>query len=260
MSERNEYDELADIWHVWIDSASEFCRVNQRFYVEQYLATEGLVVELGVGDGRIALEAVRQGKPMIGIDSSEEMLRMCAARAREAELSDGIRLSQADFRDFELDEPAALISIPWHSIGHLLGLEEKRRCFSHVREQLLPGGRLVFDHFVLDRELMQKINGVTTLRAGYVDPGSGRDSLLWNTTSFDPATQGIRVLAISEELDDEGVVVRRKVRTATFSWIEPQQTRTLLEETGFEVEALYGDFARTPFDESSDHQVWIARR
>jgi|Deesub1362B_J571_1020462.scaffolds.fasta_scaffold42260_2 hypothetical protein len=56
------------------------------------------------------------------------------------------------------------------------------------------------------------------------------------------------------------VVLRRKYRRLSFSWLDPQQTRALLEETGFQVEALYGDFDRSPFDEDSPEQIWVAQR
>ncbi len=71
------------------------------------------------------------------------------------------------------------------------------------------------------------------------------------------------VRAITEELDGEGVLLRRRVRRVRrldFSWIEPEETCTLLEETGYSIEAAWGDFDGTPLDESSSTQLWIARR
>jgi hypothetical protein len=45
------------------------------------------------------------------------------------------------------------------------------------------------------------------------------------------------------------------------SWLDPSQARDLLSEAGFEVEACFGDFDRTPFTPETAHeQVWIARR
>ena len=43
------------------------------------------------------------------------------------------------------------------------------------------------------------------------------------------------------------------------AWLSPGEWRTLLEETGFEIEACYGWFDRTPFT-GGDDSVWIARR
>lgn len=260
MAEKGEYDRFADIWSVWIGSVPEVCAANRRFYVERYVETEGPAVELGVGDGRIALEAVRRGKPMIGVDDSHAMLDLCRASAEAQGLSAGITLQQADFREFHLEEPAALVAIPFHSIGHMRSLDDKRDCLTHIHGQLAPGGRLIFDHFIADRELIASRDAVPTLRTTYVDEESGHEVLLWVVSNFDLATQGIDVRAITEELDGEGVVARRKVRRIRFSWVEPDQVRVLLGETGFEIEDLRGGFVGEPFDPDARHQVWIARR
>ena len=56
-----EYDRFADIYAVWTETAAS-TRANLAFYVDAYLATEGPVVELGVGDGRIAVQAAARGR------------------------------------------------------------------------------------------------------------------------------------------------------------------------------------------------------
>jgi hypothetical protein len=43
------------------------------------------------------------------------------------------------------------------------------------------------------------------------------------------------------------------------AWIHPNEWRTLLEETGFEIEECYGWFDRNPFTGGED-TIWIARR
>ena len=44
-----------------------------------------------------------------------------------------------------------------------------------------------------------------------------------------------------------------------FAWLEPDDWRHLLEESGFEVEACYGWFDRRPYSGGED-TVWVARR
>ena len=59
-----EYDAFTEIYDVWVQSAPIAGR-NQPFYVEEYLRTDGLVVEMGIGNGRIAIEAARRGEAQI---------------------------------------------------------------------------------------------------------------------------------------------------------------------------------------------------
>ncbi len=253
-----EYDTFADIYDIWTETASAAKR-NLPFYVEEYLRTAGTVVELGVGNGRIAIEVARQGKHIIGVDSSAEMLKLCRERAAAAGVTHLLTLIQADFRDFALPEPAQLITIPFHTIGHLVTLDDKRAGLRHIYSQLTPGGRLVFDHFVFDPEVARRSQGVG-LRGEYTDAATGHDLLLWVTSRHDFEAQTTRIIAWTDELDEDGVVLRRQYRRLSFSWLDPQQTRALLEETGFQVEALYGDFDRRPFAADSPEQVWVARR
>lgn len=254
-----EYDAFADIYEVWTETAP-VAGPNLHFYVEEYLHSPEPVVELGIGNGRIAIEAALQGKPLVGVDSSAEMLRLCRERAHMAGVTDRLTLIQGDFRDFELPEPAQLIAIPFHTIGHLLTLEDKEAGLRHIHSQLAPGGRLIFDTFVFNPEYASTRNNVATLRAEYVDPLTGQDVLLWVTSRYHFKTQTMRIVTWTDELDDEGNVTHRKYRFLSFSWIQPEQVRALLQRVGYQVEALYGDFARNASTESSAEQIWVARR
>jgi SAM-dependent methyltransferase len=258
VQQRVEYDAFADIYDIWVEGAAVTKR-NLSFYVEEYLRTEGPVVELGVGNGRIAIEAARQGKPIIGVDYSAEMLKLCREQAEAAGVAHLLTLIQAGFRDFVLPEPAQLIAIPFHTIGHLVTLDDKRAGLRHIYGQLAPGGRLIFDHFVFDPEAARRHQGIN-LRGEYADAATGHDLLLWVTTRYDFETQTMRIIAWTDELDDDGVVLGRQYRRLGFSWLDPQQTRALLGETGFQIEALYGDFDRRPFGDNSLEQVWVARK
>jgi len=258
MNQLTDYDTFADIYDVWTQSAPVTER-NLPFYVEAYVGTEGAVVELGVGNGRIAIEAAKRGKRVTGVDSSAEMLKLCRQRAGEVGVAGQLTLIQADFRDFVLPEPAQLIAIPFHTIGHLVSLDDKRAGLRHIHSQLAPGGRLIFDHFNFDPQQARQYQGVG-LRAEFTDNATGHDVLLWTMTRYDFEAQTMRIIVWTDELDDSGVVLQRQYRRLNFSWLEPEQARALLEEAGFVVEALYGDFDRSPFTEESPEQVWVGRK
>lgn len=258
MSARVPYDDFAEIYDVWSESAP-ITRKNQGFYVRRLVAAEGPVVELGVGNGRICIEVAKQGKNVIGVDSSTKILELCAARAKKAAVSERLTLVQGDFRDFKLEEPADLITIPFHSIGHLLTREDKCIALSNIYKQLQPGGRFIFDHFVFDPNYGPG-DGVPYLRAEFRNPETGRDILLWEATTRDPEHQMLRIVVFTDDLDAGGNVVHRRYRRINLSWMTVEQSFDLLEEAGFEIEAAYGDFDESPMDETSTHQVWVAVR
>ncbi len=253
-----EYDRFAEIYDVWTDTASS-TSPNLAFYLDAYARTSGVVVELGVGDGRIALAAARQGRAMTGVDLSAVMLRRCRERAERDGISALVTLIEADFRTFVLPEPARLVTLPYHSLGHLTTLEAKRDALRQVHAQLAPGGQFIFDDFLMTPARLAYMRQVH-LRAEYRLP-NGHDALLWVTSLMDEASQTMRVVTWEDELDASGVLLRRQYRPLSLSWLRPEQARTLLEETGFAVEACYGDFSRTAFDPAqADEQVWVARK
>lgn len=253
-----EYDRFADIYPAWTDSAAS-AEGNLRFYVDTYLTADRPVVELGVGDGRIAVEAARRGCPVTGIDASAAMLTRCRARAERAGVADDLTLMQGDFRTFELATPAALVALPYHSIGHLTTLDEKRAAVRHIFTQLRPGGRFIFDDFFMTSALMTHMRQVQ-LRSAYQTP-EGADCLLWVTSLVDETKQTISVVTWEDTLGDGGRLEQRHYRRLSLSWLEPTQARDLLTGAGFTIEECFGDFDRTSFDpESAVEQVWIARK
>ena len=258
MSAPNEYDRFADIYQVWTETAAS-TQANLGFYLDAYGSEPGPVVELGVGDGRIAVAAALRGQHVIGVDLSAAMLDRCRRRAERAGVLDNLTLVQGDFRDFQLAEPAGLVALPYHSLGHLVAIDDKRRAMAQVFSQLKPGGRFMFDDFLMTPSLVGHMRQVQ-LRAEY-QLVNGADALLWVTSLVDEASQSIRVVTWEDELDAEGALARRRYRRLSLSWLEPAQARALLTGAGFEVESCFGDFDGTPFsDTTAREQIWIARR
>jgi SAM-dependent methyltransferase len=255
---RSEYDSFADIYSIWTDTAAS-ARANLAFYLDAYQAEEGPIVELGVGDGRIAVAAAARGRTVIGVDLSTVMLERCRQRAATAGVLDRVPLLHADFRTFALAEPAALISLPYHSIGHLVDRQDKRDAIRHIFSQLRPGGRFIFDDFFMTPELVRTMRQVQ-LRAAYQSV-AGLDVLLWVTSLVDETSQSITVITWEDELHPDGVLDRRRYRRLSLSWLEPAQSRALLAEAGFAIEACFGDFDGSAFAEAAAHeQIWIARK
>lgn len=71
------------------------------FYVEPARVADGPLVELGIGNGRVAMPVAQAtGRRVIGIDSSPAMLEQARARAAEAGVE--LDLRQGDMRDLDL--------------------------------------------------------------------------------------------------------------------------------------------------------------
>src|SRR5437764_3298232 len=78
------------------------------FYVNLAVEAYGPLIELAVGNGRVAVPVAQAtDRCVIGVDSSPSMLEQARARALEAGVE--LDLREGDIRDLAVDEPAALI-------------------------------------------------------------------------------------------------------------------------------------------------------
>src|SRR6266498_2651452 len=90
------------------------------FYVELAREADGPLVELAIGNGRVAIPVARAtGQPVVGIDSSPAMLKQ--ARERAADAGVALDLHEGDMRDITLDD-AGISSLWWATKNEWLGL------------------------------------------------------------------------------------------------------------------------------------------
>src|SRR5436190_17000541 len=118
------YDAWADRYEDW--STSFTARdADVPFYVGLAREADGPLVELAIGNGRVAIPVAQAtGRPVLGIDSSPAMLERARTRAAAAGVKLDLRMS--DMRDLALEEPAALIYCPFRALLHLPTWADRR--------------------------------------------------------------------------------------------------------------------------------------
>jgi SAM-dependent methyltransferase len=229
------YDPIARLYDPWSASVIE----DISFYIDEAVASGGTVVELGVGTGRIAIPTAMAGVRVIGVDSSEGMLAVCAQRGREAGVEDLLDLRLGDLRRPPVTERVALVTCPFRAYLHLSSDEERVEAFRAARGLLTAGGRLVFDVFAPSREDIEETHGRWIEREPHILERADWD--------LEEQTLTLSVRGAQGE------------STMTLWWLPPERWHALLAEAGFAVEACYGWFDRRPHTDGED-TVWIARR
>ncbi len=128
------------------------------FYVDLARSANGPIVELAVGNGRVAVPvAIATGQPVIGVDSSPAMLEQARRKATEANVE--LDLREGDMRDLAVDEPAALIYCPGRGLLHLPTWADRRCTFERVAASLRPGGRFAWNAFAFDHHIAARLDG-----------------------------------------------------------------------------------------------------
>jgi ubiquinone/menaquinone biosynthesis C-methylase UbiE len=204
------------------------------FYVRLAREADGPLVELAVGNGRVAIPVGRAtGRRVIGLDTSPAMLEQARERATEAGVD--LELHLADMRDLRLDEPAALIYCPFRALLHLPTWADRRAAFERVAAALQPGGRFAWNAFAFDHRVATRLDGIH------------QDSPVPHTVRYAVGPNRIDI-----DLDDGS--------RSSLWWATRNEWFGLIDVAGLELEALDGGFASEPFDDASPEYVFVCRR
>lgn len=213
----------------------------------------GEILELGAGTGRITEVLAGPGRAVVAVDLSLEMLRR--ARDRLGALP-STRLVVADMRSLRLATRFGLVAAANDPFSHLRRDADRDRALRTAAAHLEGGGRLLLDALWLPAETRREAE-------------SEHGRVVERTVDGDAEVPALRV---REEwrCDPEGqrCTVRFQYRTgegeeeALFRgrhWTREEVARRL-PAAGLEVEELWGDYDRSPWDEDSPHLIVLARR
>ena len=204
------------------------------FYVGLAREADGPLVELAIGNGRVAIPVAQAtGRTVIGVDTSPAMLEQARTRAAEAGVE--LDLREGDMRELELEEQAALVYCPFRALLHLPTWADRRRTFERVAASLRPGGRFAWNAFAFDHNVAARLDG------------NHHEEPVPHTIRYDVPENRIDIT-----LDDGG--------RSSLWWATKNEWLGLIDVADFELEALYGGFDAEPLTEESREYVFVARR
>jgi SAM-dependent methyltransferase len=204
------------------------------FYVDLALQATGPIVELAIGNCRVAIPvALATGHTVIGVDVSPSMLDQARTRAQEAGVH--LELILGDMRDLTLSERAGLIYCPYRALLHLPTWTDRRRTFERVATSLRPGGRFAWNAFAFDHRFAAKADG------------QHQEAPVPHSINYAVGDNRVDIT-----IDSGG--------KSSLWWATKNEWLGLLDVSGLELEALYGGFSKEPFDDDSSEYVFVARR
>ncbi len=104
-------------------------------------------IDLGSGDGRVALELTKHGFEVVGIEHNEELVARARARATDLNLSN-ISFLNTDFWNYELSDFDVIYI---YGMGSIMGrLEEK------LQKEMQPHARFISNVFRLPHWKVKK--------------------------------------------------------------------------------------------------------
>jgi cyclopropane fatty-acyl-phospholipid synthase-like methyltransferase len=214
------------------------------------------LLELACGSGRLLVPLARAGYELTGVDSSATMLKLAEEALEQAGVAAQCRLVQENMSNLRLGQKFRLAFIALGSFGHVCTRREQRHTLAAVREHLTTGGRFILDISNADVRYMEHLSGQMlhqgtwrredgVLLSHLVSPASSLTKHLLELTHF-------------YEEHRQGEAVRRTVITTHLYLFERTEVELLLEEAGFGISDVYGDYELGSFEHDSPRMIVIA--
>lgn len=246
-----------DIYAPWYDLQNDMDDVA--FYLEALQQWGGPVLDAGCGTGRLLLAFAREGYEAVGLDTSQEMLAIARRKwEQEApEVQRRMSFSYGDMRQFQLNRQFQLILFGCNTFQHLLTNQEQDQALQCVYHHLAENGRLILQttnvrfHEHEPDVLYHRGREFNALTGQWVDV-----SYVYHYHQHVQIQQFTLLLDI---LDAEERIQRKQV-VLNLRFIFPPELERILTMNGFELEALYGDFDRSPVTRESPWIIAQARK
>ncbi len=223
----------------------------------------GPLLELGCGTGRVLLLLARAGRAVTGIDLAAHMLERCRVKlqAEPPEIRDRVTLLEADMTSFDVDDRFAQIYCSCGTFHHLITRQRQLACLERCERHLLPGGRLVLDLF----------NAVPASgNAGGDEPADtgvdaedfalpdGRRVRYFATVVDGDAALPWNECEVAYEILGPDGTTSRLTEAFPMRFVSRAELEDLLDDTGFQIEALYGDHDLSAYAENSPGMIVVA--
>jgi predicted RNA methylase len=234
-------DSFADVYDDWYRDVSD---VAGTVAVVRGLAGDGLVVELGVGTGRLAVPLADAGCRVLGLDVSRRMLDGLRDRGPAAA---AVLRALADMADPPVRRGcAAVVLVAFNTLFNVTDTEGQRRTVAAAAGALAAGGRLVVEAFV---PVPDGPRGDLSVRSVEID------RVVLVAARHDAATQTITGQHV--ELTEAGGV---RLRPWRVRYLTPGQLDALAAEAGLVLEHRWADWSGATFTDGAAHHVSVYRQ
>ncbi|MFC5407326.1 class I SAM-dependent methyltransferase [Cohnella soli] len=201
------------------------------------------ILDLGCGQGRIAVPLAQKGYSIVGYDQSEVLLNEARERAKRENVE--VEFKRGDIRHLHYDERFHAVINIGTAFGYGGDEQRDRQALEHVGMALYPGGKFIIDTENRDKktqrfqsEIKEEFYGIsmTSRREFSEETGLWKEYFSWCSGE--------------------------KQQTASFvlRLYSPDEMVGILLQAGFKVEGIYGGLDCREWTSESSRMVIIARK
>lgn len=219
--------------------------------------TEGIIIDLACGTGRVTIPLARKGYRVIGVDLHNGMLNEAKNKTSNQNLQ--IDWVEQDCSKLDLDVKSNLIFSVGNSFQHFLTNDDQDGLLMSVNRHLETNGVFIFGtRFPIAEELFQpsKVEYWKT----YIDRDTHNKVDVYTVSSYDALNQVQLNTTIRKYKNADEEVVNEVKTTISLRYVFPKEMERLLTDNGFEIVNVYKDWNETPITDDSYQMVYVCRK
>lgn len=216
----------------------------------------GPLLELACGSGRLLVPLAQEGYQLTGVDTSASMLGLARRALQEASVEEQVKLVQQDICALHLPQKFSLAFIALGSFAHLTSRKAQQQALAAIRAAIPTGGTFIVDISNADARYMEHLSGQLLVQGTW---SMDDDSILTHMVS--PASsETTHLLELTHFYDRhmQGGPINRTIITTYLYLFERGEMELLLEQAGFVVKDVYGDYDLSPALLESKRMIFIA--
>lgn len=222
------------------------------FWKEYAAKSDGNILEMGAGTGRLTIPLAEAGYNVTALDNSPNMLKILRNKAGDIPIS----IIESNMQSFSSNQKFSLIIFPYFSFQYLLTLEDQIQCLQNVKRVLHHSGRIGFDIYpcVCEGSDSEEDNYLYT--ADFPE----REEIISLKSSYN-----IDRLNLIKHWRDKYIVYDKYGKHHSFTHkislkeCEPDYFRLLTKQLDLKMVEQYGSFKKQPVKYSSEHIIYILK-
>src|SRR6266851_7456944 len=248
----NDYDSIAPFYDV------EHARFDEDIdlYMNFAELRGGPLLERACGSGRLLLPLAQAGYEVTGVDTSASMLALARNVLDTAGVAERCKLVQQDVCVLQLGKKFHIAFIALGSFGHVITRKAQQQALAAIRAHLSAGGTFILDISNEDARYMEDMGGQMlhqgtwrlddgSMVTHFVSPASSTTTHLLDLTHF-------------YDIHQQGEAVRRTVTQTRLYLFERNEAELLLEQAGFTVKDVYGNYDLSQYEHDSPRMIFVA--
>lgn len=227
--------------------------VDNRYFQNEIQKSSGRILEIGVGTGRLFMQALEKNADIYGIDISRSMIDVLY---KKLNMEQQKRVSRQNIIDFKFDFKFDLIIAPFRVIMHLYEKADQLKALNNVYKHLHKGGRFIFDVFVPDlKQLVTGLNNHTDFEGEY-EPGKKLKRVV--STTPDLINQLINIDFHLEWDEQDGA--KQEDWKLALRFFFRYELEHLMERSHFEKYEILGDYKGSKLTRESKEFIVVCKK